>query len=53
MLRDEEKPQSWIYQIARNAIADYYREQRTTTDALEETPRLCQKSQLMMTPSKN
>jgi RNA polymerase sigma-70 factor (ECF subfamily) len=35
-LRDEEKLQSWIYQIARNAIADYYREQRTTTDLPEE-----------------
>src|SRR5437588_7263462 len=35
-LRDEEKLQSWIYQIARNAIADYYREQRVTTDLPEE-----------------
>src|SRR5947209_11643577 len=35
-LRDEEKLQSWIYQIARNAIADYYREQRATTDLPEE-----------------
>src|ERR1700730_8888801 len=29
-LRDEEKLQSWMYQIARNAIADYYRQQRAT-----------------------
>src|SRR5207244_8880949 len=29
-LRDEEKLQSWIYQITRNAIADYYRHHRTT-----------------------
>ena len=27
-LRDEEKLQGWIYQIARNAIYDYYRSQR-------------------------
>ncbi len=27
-LRDEEKLQSWIYQIARNAIMDYYRHQK-------------------------
>jgi RNA polymerase sigma-70 factor (ECF subfamily) len=27
-LRDEEKLQSWMYQIARNTIADYYREQK-------------------------
>jgi RNA polymerase sigma-70 factor (ECF subfamily) len=36
-LRDEEKLQSWIYQIARNAIADYYREQRATLP-LSEVP---------------
>ena len=35
-LRDEEKLQSWMYQIARNAIADYYREQKATV----ELPRL-------------
>ncbi len=29
-LRDEEKLQGWIYQIARNAIYDYYRAQRDT-----------------------
>jgi len=34
-LRDEEKLQSWIYQIARNAIADYYREQRTTSSSTD------------------
>jgi RNA polymerase sigma-70 factor (ECF subfamily) len=34
-LRDEEKLQSWIYQIARNAITDYYREQRTTLELPE------------------
>src|SRR5579884_302068 len=27
-LRDEEKLQSWMYSIARNTIADYYREHR-------------------------
>src|SRR5438552_8182660 len=36
-LRNEEKLQSWIYQIARNAIADYYREHRATL-ALSEMP---------------
>ncbi len=35
-LRDEEKLQGWMYQIARNAIADYYREQKATV----ELPRL-------------
>ncbi len=35
-LREEEKLQSWMYQIARNAIADYYREQK----AIVELPRL-------------
>src|SRR5690348_10250297 len=31
-LRDEEKLQSWMYQIARNAVTDYYREQRVTVE---------------------
>src|SRR5712692_2815280 len=35
-LRDEEKLQSWMYQIARNAIADYYREHKTTAELSEE-----------------
>src|SRR2546426_2844275 len=34
-LRDEEKLQSWMYQIARNAIADYYREQKVTVELTE------------------
>jgi RNA polymerase sigma-70 factor (ECF subfamily) len=34
-LLDEEKLQSWIYQIARNAIADYYREHRATSELSE------------------
>ncbi len=38
-LRNEEKLQSWIYQIARNAIADYYREHRATLE-LSEAPAL-------------
>ena len=29
-LRDEEKLQSWLYQITRNAIMDYYRQQKRT-----------------------
>jgi RNA polymerase sigma-70 factor, ECF subfamily len=38
-LRNEEKLQSWIYQIARNTIADYYREHRATSE-LSEAPLL-------------
>jgi RNA polymerase sigma-70 factor (ECF subfamily) len=36
-LREADKLQSWIYQIARNAIADYYRTHRPTPD-LPEMP---------------
>ncbi|MEO8970162.1 MAG: RNA polymerase sigma factor SigZ [Ktedonobacteraceae bacterium] len=36
-LRDEEKLPGWIYQIARNAIYDYYRSQRDTF-ALPDAP---------------
>src|SRR5438105_12474091 len=35
-LRDEEKLQSWMYQIARNAISDHYRTHVTTTELSEE-----------------
>jgi RNA polymerase sigma-70 factor, ECF subfamily len=31
-LNDERKLQSWVYQIARNAIADYYRKSHTLTE---------------------
>ncbi len=31
-LRQEEKLQSWLYQIARNTIADYYRERKATVE---------------------
>ncbi len=31
-LKDCDKLQSWIYQIARNAIIDYYRSQKTTSE---------------------
>jgi RNA polymerase sigma-70 factor (ECF subfamily) len=34
-LRNQERLSSWIYQITRNAIADYYRAQRPTTALLE------------------
>lgn len=37
-LRDEEKLQSWMYQIARNAIADYYRAQKATVELSESIP---------------
>lgn len=38
-LREEEKLQSWIYQIARNAITDYYRHQKRTLplETVQET----------------
>ena len=40
-LREEEKLRSWLYQIVRNAIVDYYRQQRhieplTDTDIVDE-----------------
>ncbi|HLI09925.1 MAG TPA: RNA polymerase sigma factor SigZ [Ktedonobacteraceae bacterium] len=31
-LRDEQRLESWLYQIARNAIADYYRSRRKESD---------------------
>jgi RNA polymerase sigma-70 factor, ECF subfamily len=34
-LHQQDRVTSWIYQIARNAIADYYRSQRPTTDVPE------------------
>ena len=34
-IRDEEKLQSWMYQIARNTIADYYREHKATVELPE------------------
>ncbi len=34
-LRDEEKLQSWMYQIARNAVTDYYREHKATIELPE------------------
>lgn len=34
-LRDEEKLQSWLYQIARNTVADYYREHKATVTLSE------------------
>ncbi len=39
-LRDEQKLQSWIYQITRNAIADYYRRRKPLVELSEalETP---------------
>jgi RNA polymerase sigma-70 factor (ECF subfamily) len=35
-LRDDAKLQSWVYQIARNAIVDYYRGRRETTQLTED-----------------
>ncbi len=34
-LEDEEKIRSWVYQIARNAIADHYRGQHGTAEMVE------------------
>ena len=37
-LKDETKLQSWLYQITRNAIIDYYRSQKLTVDMPEWFP---------------
>jgi RNA polymerase sigma-70 factor, ECF subfamily len=37
-LKDETKLQSWLYQIARNAIIDHYRARRLPTDQIDELP---------------
>src|SRR3990172_8937216 len=37
-LKDETKLQSWLYQIARNAIVDYFRSQKPTVDIPEWLP---------------
>ena len=37
-IKDETKLQSWLYQIARNAIIDYFRSQQPTEDHLERIP---------------
>ena len=37
-LRNADKLQSWIYQIARNVIADYYRMHKPVTEVPEEIP---------------
>jgi RNA polymerase sigma-70 factor, ECF subfamily len=37
-LRTHDRLASWIYQITRNAIADYYRAQRPTTELAETIP---------------
>ena len=37
-LRTQERVTSWIYQITRNAIADYYRAQRPTAELAETIP---------------
>ena len=36
-LRDNTKLQSWIYQVTRNAIVDYYRNRKPTTRVIEQT----------------
>jgi RNA polymerase sigma-70 factor, ECF subfamily len=37
-LRTQERLTSWIYQITRNAIADFYRAQRPTAELVETIP---------------
>lgn len=37
-LRDENKLQSWVYQVARNSIIDYYRSQKPTVKLPETLP---------------
>ena len=35
---DRDKPESWIYQIARNLIIDHYRKRRTWVELPENLP---------------
>jgi RNA polymerase sigma-70 factor (ECF subfamily) len=37
-LRDAQKLEAWIYQIARNGVADFYRRQRPTTELPADLP---------------
>ena len=37
-LQDDSKLESWVYQITRNAIADYYRAQRPAAELAETIP---------------
>ncbi len=37
-LRDQEKLQSWLYQITRNTITDYYRKHKATVELSEALP---------------
>lgn len=37
-LKDESKLESWIYQVARNAIADFYRGHSLTAELVETIP---------------
>ena len=39
-LRDRSKIRSWIYQITRNAIIDYYRKHRKTVELPEDLPEI-------------
>jgi len=37
-LQSKEKLQSWLYQITRNTIIDYYRDKKTTVEISEDLP---------------
>lgn len=37
-LQDDSRLEHWLYQITRNAIADYYRQRRLTAPLLEDIP---------------
>src|SRR5262245_48128129 len=44
-LSDTSKLQSWLYQLTRNAVIDYYRRRRDTVAISEEIPALVQEDE--------
>jgi len=51
-LKDGNKLDAWVYQIARNAIADYYRRQKKTTDSVELLEGMDAESDDVLSPSR-
>ncbi len=51
-LKDGNKLDAWVYQIARNAIADYYRRQKKTTDSVELLEGMDTESDDVLSPSR-